>query len=335
VPPPITNTGEKTKLDWRGEIDVAKGHVLVLGAEGERQSLWTNSTATSVGVQTVTTASTGNRAAFAELQSSFAQRFFLVSNVRLDDSDSFGKHVTWRVAPAFIVPGTETKLKATYGTGFKAPTLYQLYVDNPAFGQLANPTLRPETSSGYDFGFEQPLMNDRLRFGATYYRNRIKDLISGNNFDPVTLTFTYLNIGSATMQGVEAFAAVDVSDQLKVRADYTHTDAKDVDTGLRLLRRPSNKVSVTAIWTPLDRLTVTTTFLHVSSWVDVSRGGDVFIPRLNAPPYTTVNVAAEYKVDNNITVFGRIDNLFNAHYENPVGFLQPAFGAFAGLRVNN
>jgi vitamin B12 transporter len=211
----------------------------------------------------VTTAATGNKAAFAELQSSFAERFFLVSNVRLDDHDTFGAHATWRVAPAFIVPGTDTKLKASYGTGFKAPTLYQLYVNSPSIGQVANPNLKPEVSKGYDFGFEQPLMNNRFRFGATYYRNDIKDLLV-DNFVPATFTFTYFNIGRAQTQGVEAFATAAVTDQIKVRTDYTYTDARDADTGLRLLRRPADKISVAAIWTPLANLTVTTTFLSTS-----------------------------------------------------------------------
>ena len=60
---------------------------------------------------------------YAELQSNLYNRFFLASNVRHDDYDTFGSHVTYRIAPAFIVPQTGTKLKATYGTGFKAPTL--------------------------------------------------------------------------------------------------------------------------------------------------------------------------------------------------------------------
>jgi vitamin B12 transporter len=94
-------------------------------------------------------------------------------------------------------------------------------------------------------------------------------------------------------------------------------------------------VSVVALWTPIEKLTVTTTLLYVSSWVDVSRGGTVFIPRLDAPAYATVNMAAEYKVNNNVSAFGRIDNLFNRHYENPVGFLQPALGVFGGLRFNS
>jgi outer membrane cobalamin receptor len=81
---------------------------------------------------------------------------------RLDDNDSFGSHVTYRLSPAIILPGTETKLKATYGIGFKAPTLSQLFENFPAFNFFANPNLRPEESVGYDAGFAPDCRRHRL-----------------------------------------------------------------------------------------------------------------------------------------------------------------------------
>ena len=180
INPPTTNVGTTTKYDWRGEVRVTNGQTLVLGLEDETQTLRTDSTAnldpiTFLPIPTTTNASTGNKAAYIELQSEFSKRLYLVSNIRLDDDDSFGPHTTWRLAPVFIVPGTETKLKATYGTGFKAPTLTELYVNNPSIFQFANPNLLPETSVGYDFGFEQSLFHDRLSFGATYFNNNVRN----------------------------------------------------------------------------------------------------------------------------------------------------------------
>jgi vitamin B12 transporter len=333
VAPPTTNVGERTKFDWRGEVRVIPGQTLVLGLEDQRETLRTDSTFTALGQQFTTNESTGNKAAWAELQSNFYDRFFLVSNIRYDDNDSFGAHTTWRVGPAFIVPGTETKLKATYGTGFKAPTLVQLFVNNPSIGQLANPNLQPETSSGFDVGFEQPLLNGRVNFGVTYYQNDVKNLIIG--VFPSATTFTNENVGRAKMHGTESFVSATVTDQFKVRFDYTTTRTRDETTDLGLLRRPGNKASVAAVWTPLNELTIAATLVHVSSWVDVNRDTAVFIPRLDAPAYTTFNLAANYIVNKNVTVFARADNLFNEQYQNPVGFLRPGLGVYGGVRVNN
>jgi vitamin B12 transporter len=334
VAPPTKNVGEKTKYDWRGEVQVLPGQLVVLGAEKETQKLRTDSTADAAGVPFQTIEHKTNKAGWVELQSSFFERFFIVSNGRYDDDESFGPHRTWRVAPAFIVPVTDTKLKGTYGTGFKAPTLTELFVNNPAIGQVANPNLRPEISRGYDYGFEQPVLNGRFRFGATYYRNHIADLVT-TQFDPTTFTFHYMNIGQAETHGYEAFAAAVLNEQWKVRGDYTYTNTRDLTTELGLLRRPAHKYSATTIWTPLEGLSLSSTVLHVSSWVDVNRDTAVFIPRLDAKPYTTVNLAANYEVNKRLTVFVHADNLFNYQYQNPVGFERPGLGVFGGVRITS
>jgi vitamin B12 transporter len=69
--------------------------------------------------------------------------------------------------------------------------------------------------------------------------------------------------------------------------------------------------------------------------VDVNRDTAVFIPRLDAPAYTTVNLAADYVIDKQVTAFARVDNLFNRHYQNPTGFERPGLGVFGGIRVMN
>ena len=336
VSPPITNLGERIKFDWRGEARLIPGQTVVLGLEHQSESLRTDSTGTVDPffnfTQTTTTAKTGNKAGYVELQSEFAKRFFLVSNVRYDDNQSFGPHTTWRLAPAFIVPGTNTKLKGSYGTGFKAPTLTQLYVNNPSFNAVANPNLRPETSKGYDFGFEQPLFHDRVNFGVTYFHNDIKNLIN-NVFNLSSFSFTYVNVGAATTYGTETFASIAVTDQLKLRADYTTIVTRDETTGLGLRNRPGHKESLSAIWSPNQQFTLSTTLLYVGRAVEFNRDGT--IPRVDSDAYTLVNIAGNYKVDDRVTVFGRIDNLLNRHYESPVGFDQQGFGAYGGIRVTN
>jgi vitamin B12 transporter len=334
IAPPTTNLGQRAQVDWRGEACIIPGQTFVFGLEDKKESLSTDSTGAynAAGIFTpfTTNASTGDKAAWFELQSQFWNRLFIVSNIRHDDNLSFGPHTTWRIAPTYIVPWTETKLKATYGTGFKAPTLTELYVNFPAFNAVANPNLAPETSTGFDMGFEQPLLHDQVAFGATYFHNNITNLIVGT-FDPVTFISSYANVGQATTQGVEAFAAGVVNPQLWLRADYTYTEARDDTTGLALLRRPANKASVSAIWSPIDKMTVTTTFLYVSPWVDVDRSTFV---RIVQPGYDLARVAAEYTLTDNWTLFGRIENLFNLQYEDPAGFLRPGFGIFGGVRLD-
>jgi vitamin B12 transporter len=334
VGPPVTNLGERTKVDWRGEIKAAPGQTVVLGLEQQHDSLRTDSTGAVDPAfnytQTTTTVATGNKAAYAELQSQFAKRIFLAANIRDDDNESFGPHVTWRVAPAVVVPVTGTKFKGSYGTGFKAPSLTQLYVNNPSFTSVANPNLQPETSQGYDVGFEQPLFAGRVNVGVTYFHNDVKNLIN-NVFDATTFKFSNVNVGEARMYGTESFVSYAVNDQLKLRGDYTTLVTRDESTGLGLRNRPGNKESLTAIWTPNDKFTLSTTLLYVGRAVEFNRDGTV--PRVDSDVYALVNLAAEYKLDQRVTVFGRVDNLLNRHYESPVGFDQTGIGVYGGIRV--
>jgi vitamin B12 transporter len=325
---PSSNTtfeGERIKYDWRGVTEIAPGQVILTGVERKTENL----------NDFPGTHQTGDAAAFAELESEWAKRLFLNANIRYDDDDSFGGHTTWRVASAYIVPDTSTKLKASYGTGFKAPTLTELFVSFPAFNFFANPNLKPEESAGYDAGFEQPLLNDRIRFGATYFHNDLTNLITSgvivdSTGNPVN---TSVNIGRAETYGLESFASFAITPTLNLRADYTYTIARDELTGDELLRRPKNKVSVTSSWKAMDDLTLSATINHVSSWKENFVGNN-FEPGFRAPGFTTVNLAANYKASDRITLFGRIDNLFNVKYEDPAGFLRPGFGVFAGVRVD-
>ncbi len=288
---PITkSTGASASNSIGRSVIVAlPGETIVLGADHETETLFQNDPDVN--------ATRNDAGGYAELQSNFYNRFFLVSNVRYDNYDTFGGHVTYRVAPAFVVPLTETKLKASYGTGFKAPTLSELYVNFPAFLFFANPDLQPEESTGYDAGFEQPLFHDRISFGATYFHNNITNLIDSTDS-------SYVNIGHAETQGVESFADWAVTDRLHLRADYTYTRAVDEATGLELQRRPYDKGSITALWTPIDPLTLSGTLVAVSKWVDdFDRNNSNIAPGNFTPGYVVVNVAANYKIDTHVSLF--------------------------------
>ena len=231
----------------------------------------------------------------------------------------------WRPALVF----GDTKLKASIGSGFKAPSLEQLFESFPSFGFFANPTLKPETSIGYDAGVEQRFGDVLGAFsgGATYFHNDIKNLIGDN------ASFTMdINIGKAMTQGVEAFLAWKASDTVSLRADYTYTDAIDEIAHLELVRRPRNKASLTADWQVLPMLGLNATLLYVGPQIDGNR--DFSIARLKMPGYALLNLAANWRVDDTFTLFGRIDNAFDTRYQSPDGFLRPGIGAYVGIKAS-
>jgi len=351
VNPPFVNLGTRVEEDYRGELQVAPGQLLLFGVQDQNETLRTNSSSFTDPITFdetffTTNAERRNDAGWLELQNQLTQQFYLVSNVRYDANEDFGDHTTFRIAPVYLVPITDTKLLASYGTGFKAPPLEDLFVNFPPFF-VANPNLKPEESAGWDVGFEQPIANDSFRFGSTYFRNDIRNLIEVA-LSPTPGVETLANVNTASTFGAENFAAWQVNKYLNLRADYTYTVAKADDvpnctsppcSGQQLLRRPKNKASLTANWLATDRLLVSATLLYVGPWWDITRqifptptdpfGTNLYV---KAPGFTTVNLAANYALRDDVTLFARIDNLFNKQYEDPLGFLRPGFGIFGGIR---
>lgn len=312
---PVTYRGNRIKWDWQGNLFIAATQILTLGAESQREE-----------ITTPVSAEATTNAGFLQMQSSLDKRLFSAISLRYDDHDRFGGETTYRIAPAMLLRGTGAKLKGSVGTGFKAPSLDQLFHDYPAFGFFANPDLKPEESFGYDLGFEQALTRAHVQVGATYFHNDVENLITINNAGT-----SYANVAEATTSGVETFVSHEPSDRLSWRADYTYTKAEDAVSGEELLRRPTHKASVNARWQVTDAGTLSATVLYVGSRIDRSR--DFTVPRFEAVGYTIVNLAGSYDVSRVLTAFARVENLFNREYEDPTGFLRPGFGAFAGLQA--
>ena len=141
-----------------------------------------------------------------------------------------------------------------------------MYDNYPQFDFFANPTLKPETSIGYDAGFEQALLNRRAGFGATWFHNNIDNLITINDTGT-----SYQNIGKATTYGIESFIAIQPWQSLKLRGDYTFTIAEDDILHQELLRRPKNKATLDATWLVSAAASLTATLLYVGPWIDTSR----------------------------------------------------------------
>jgi len=310
--------GDRVKLDWQGNVGIADGHTLVLGAETARDALHPG---LSFGFPSPLSQGITTNAGFAEVQSDFGNGIYNSASIRYDDNSRFGDKTTWRIAPAWVIG--DTKLKASVGTGFKAPALQELY---GTFG--GNVSLKPETSFGYDVGVEQNFLGGALTGGVTWFRNDVKNLIVSG---PAP-AFQLLNIGRARTDGVEAELNWKAMDVLNVRASYTYTDALDTATHLALLRRPRHQASLGADWQATDDLSLDATLLYVGPQIDGNR--DFSIPRLKMPDHVTLDLAASYRLTETWSVFGRIENATDTNYQSPDGFLRPGIGAYGGIKVN-
>jgi vitamin B12 transporter len=265
--------------------------------------------------------SANTNSVFFETKTSYEEKVFLDAGVRYDRQSIFGDRTTFRVAPAWYVTES-TKLRGSVGTGFKAPSLVQLY------SPYGNPDLQAETSTGWDIGVDQQIVRDRLAAEVTFFDNDYDDLIT---FNPST--FVLENINSAYTQGVEVALTTTLSETVSLRSAYTYTESEDRDTDESLLRRPRNKGSITTTYQPTDRVT---------SQVEWRVYGKRFDNDFSAYPpvrttlagYGLVNLAISYKANDTFEIFTRVDNIFDQEYEEVLGYGTMGCAAYGGVKAS-
>ena len=253
-----------------------------------------------------------------------ANRFFATLGLRLDDHSQFGSAVTYRLAPAFFIEATQTKFRATYGTAFKSPSLYQLYAPGTFLGPIGNAELNPEKSIGWDIGVEQQLLGGKVLLGVTYFYNDYKDLI---NFDFLQ---GYMNIGKAESKGTEILIQAHPFDDVSFNATYTRTEAKDKDTDVDLLRRPKHKFSAILNYNFQKRANINLTFIRIGEQDDMDFSTWPST-RLTLTGYSLLNAAASFNLTSSFQIFCRLDNIFNKEYEMIKGYGTPGFSVYGGM----
>lgn len=243
--------------------------------------------------------------------------------IRLDDHSEFGTEVTYRAVTLYEIASSDTTLKGSWGTGFKAPSLFQLFASGPLVD--GNPDLDPQTSEGWDVGFEQRLLDDTLRFGATYFDIVYEDLIDFV-FGTADSPGTYRNASEAESTGVEVFAAVQPAKDIELRVDYTYLDNDDKsDRDTFELRRPEHQVSATLGYRVTDKLDLTLYGVYVDERRDL---GNVELEN-----YTLVNIAAGYDVSDMLEGYVRVENLLDEDYQELSTFGTSGIGAYVGLKA--
>ena len=317
------------KLDWQNNLFLRPSHTATFGAEYEAEhgsSEYASASLYGPYVSVFPRASASVLGLYFQDQLRLGGRFFATAGIRIDAHSLSGTAVTYRLAPAWIVGRTGTKLKATFGTGFKAPSLYQLHAPPTAWGPIGNRALEPEESAGWDAGVEQDLAGGRLRFGATWFRNHFRNLIT---FD---MARGYVNVGRARTEGLELTADVLPFDGFACRTAYTRMSSKDLGTGFDLPRRAKDKLSA-----GFDIKLAKTLDLGLRLNF-VGRRGDTDFATwpptpVTLPAYTLLDATISWTLGRGFELFLRVENVFDRRYEMVYGYGSPGFGAHIGFRI--
>lgn len=243
------------------------------------------------------------------------------AGIRYDDHSQFGDATTLSADLAYTPNAGTTVIRASYGEGFKAPSLYQLYGD---FGTLG---LQPEEAKGWDAGVTQKLIGDTLEVRATWFQRKTTNLI---DFD--LSSFTYANIARARARGAEVELRISPTRDLLVTANYSYIRSinrqpTDANFGKQLPRRPRQAVNVSADYRWSFGLSTGATISHVSHSFD----DPGHFTRLS--DYVLVDLRAAFPVTEAVELYGRIENLFDEQYQTAAGYGQPGRAAYAGIRL--
>ena len=276
-----------------------------------------------------------SHAGFGQMQLNLFNRFLATAGVRYDAYNVFGEATTYRVTGGYLVKETNTKIRSSYATGFRAPTISELFW--PGFG---NPDLQPEENQSFDVGVDQTLFADRVKISGGYFWNRYRDLIQtiqsaevcgtgsfGANYCPV-------NVASAKSQGWEAtMNVVMVQDhpwvkRLELKGQYTRTLTRDLGAGSRLIRWPVDQASLSLYYRPVDSLNVILDFRFAGSQFNNRENTQ----RVNS--FNVINLAVNYEISDHFQAYVRVDNLFDEEYEEVLYFGTPGSSMFGGIRAN-
>ena len=287
-----------TRLSWINSWSGIEGVSLTGGADWQREEMKSDSR--SYG-KNFNAPDRDNKGLFAVGSYRWQALLWELSG-RTDDNQQYGRHNTWSAASGLDFDENHN-VRLSYGTGFKAPTFMDLY-----YPGYENPALQPEESKNLELDFSGRYTG--WDWSANFYRNQIQNLIQCQKG---YITCTKGNT-DAEIEGIELALGLDT---WLVHHDfnYDYTRAKDKNANdQQLLRRAKHKGAWLTSFTT-GQMTWSTEVLYVGERLDVGN--------VELSPYTLVNLGATYAATNQLTLGGRIDNLFDRNYEVAKGYASP------------
>jgi len=308
--------GELERWSYLGTLAAADSQRIVYGADIETSKL----------VDDFNKAERDEDGYYLEYQGGFSDSLFLTAGVRYDDNEDFDSHTSYRVSGAYLftLNGGELKLKSTYGTGFRAPSLYEISYNNSAgaYPPASEITLSEEQSEGLDIGLSW-YDNSGLYLEAVYFNQTVSDEIY---FDQINWSGYLQDKGDTDSKGVELIGEMTLMDSLTLSGNYTYNDT-DTVSGSSRIRRPEHLVNLGVSWQALDSrlvLGLNVRGAYESQDIDGAQIDD----------YEVVNINASFEVLDGLQVYGRVENLLDEDYEEVPTYNTSGAAAYAGVRYS-
>jgi vitamin B12 transporter len=271
------------------------------------------------------------------------KRLAVLAGLGYVNNESFGNNVSPRASASFLLfRGNEmltgTRLRAGYSEGIKEPSFEQSYGISGTFPVIPNPNLRPEQNHAVEAGIEQGLWGNRLSLSALYYHNLFLDQIE-YLVNSTTFVSQYVNFNKAMAQGAELVLSGRIRNNLSLVGSYTYTstqiqeappcdladgcDPRIYGVGAPLLRRPKQAGNLLLTYAR-TRWGATAGVTAVGRRPDSDFLFGYIPPIYYAAGYARVDLGGWYDINHHVAVYANLDNAFNDHYNEVLGY--PALG---------
>lgn len=340
----VGNSIEKTDVDelfhtydWINTVRLSDSIELMLGADYTHSDYeYAYSSLSTFGPYIEAFDGSRNQHGFYALtQYKPSQDTLFHASLRNDSDSIFGSALTYQTGIAKTIPSSQTTLRASFGTGYRAPTAYQLY------SYYGNTALHEETSQQFEAGIDQKI-NDQATIRATFFQIRYNDLIETEYGDPTDYTDdSYLNIPNATSQGLELATHLSLLDQnrLNIHLGYTYLDNDDqypensYDEAENFeLRRPFHVLFADVNYLPIDRLNINLYVRHTDKTKDLDFVN--FAPVIyELKAHTRVDLAASYQINETLRLFARVENVTDKTYTRAYSYNAPGRSFYGGISL--
>jgi vitamin B12 transporter len=258
------------------------------------------------------------KSVYGELALRPIENLTLTGAARLDDNSRFGSFDTYRGTIAYVVG--PAKLRASYGTGAKAPGLYQLF--DPTYG---NPDLKAETSKGWDVGVDLALGHTITAQASYFVLDKTNEIVFDGSRPPFG---GYDQWGRTRANGVELGLAAQPAKWLQLSQAFTYIDHEQdndldgiyVDSG-----RPKYTATSSVTVLPIDGVELTARVRYRDS--DASGFGGV------TDDYVVADLLGSYRYSDGMELFARVVNLFDEHYQVSYGANTLGTSVYVGARM--
>ena len=238
---------------------------------------------------------------------------------RWNHHNIYGTNYTSSLNPFFLIKG-HYKIYASISSGYRVPSLYQLY------SEYGNKDLKPETTTSYELG-------------AQYFSDKINARVTGfirDGRDVFLWSGKYINGDQQHDYGIETEATVHFTDHFTVSANYTFvngaitTNSAGKDTSFfNLYKRPKNILNLSLNYQITKKLFVSSGLKAVSK---------AFEPQSSAIPYElkgyyTLGFYGQYQFNKKFTLFADLQNITGQTYFVTRGFTTKGFNMDGGVRV--